>query len=263
MAITQTGTITTVTHGTTYGAANGTLASITVPADAEIMMIGVSGFSSSANLIATNGSFDIGGNTSVGVGGASSTSFWQCALHYILSPATGTQNLDWQWGGGAGTALTDPSAMISYWFLRGIDTGSPTRDSDGTNGSGATQTTPTLTALSGDLIVMFGGSYDGGEANLTYSFAPDTTLENETNLGYLDGAWGTAAPTGNQTVTWTATGADEGAIAAFVLKAAVSSASASISASPSASASSTPSSSASPSIQGILLLERPVFDYYD
>lgn len=214
MAITQTGSVTSWVDGEISGTSTGTISGITVPADAEIMLIGVSAFHGTANVISANGVFDISGNTSVGVGGATSTSAWQCALHYILAPATGTQNLDWQWG----ATLTDSQVIASMSFWKGIDTGSPVRDSDGSNAGGDSESTPTLTAQTNDVIVAFGGTFDGSNGNLTFSFSPDTTLANITNRAYVDAAWGTAAPTGNQAMTWTATGADEGGIAAFVLK---------------------------------------------
>lgn len=218
MAITQTGSITTLSANGTYAAASGTISSITVPGDAELMTIGVSCYSGTSNLVSTNGSFDIGGNTSVGIGG-SLNSNWHGVLHYILSPATGTQNLDWQWGGGSGTALDDPATIISYCFWKGVDTGSPVRDSDGAQTGTATTTTPSLTAQSGDLIIAWAGSFDGANADLTYTWTDATKLADVTNLSYADGSWATASPTGNQTVTAAATGADEIGVGAFVFKA--------------------------------------------
>ena len=221
MAITQTGSITTVSGNGVYNGASGTISGITVPADAEIMFIGVSAYSGTAAILSGAGTFDIGGNNSVGV--ASAATNWRSALHYILAPATGTQNLDWQWGGGAGSALEDSVVIISRGFWKGIDTGSPVRDSDSQGGNGDSHTTPTLTAQTGDLIIAFGGSFDAPEANLSFTYSGSggaATLQDVTSASYADGAWGTASPTGDQTITWTATGADEGGIAAWVLKAA-------------------------------------------
>lgn len=218
-AITQTGSCTTVGSTSIYAAGSGTISSITVPGDATLMTIGVSAYHGTNGVTSANGSFDIGGNASVGVGGAASTN-WHGVQHYILNPATGTQNLDWQWGGGAGTALDDGTVIISYCFWLGVDTGSPVRDSDGAQSSGATTTTPTLTAQSGDLIIAWGTSFDGASANLTFTWTDATKLQDETAVDYADGSWATASPTGNQTVAASATGRDEGGVAAFVFKAA-------------------------------------------
>jgi len=222
MAITQTGSVLVLDSDSTpavSNAASGTIA-ITVPGDCTLVVIGVSGYSSTANLLSTNGSFDIGGNASVGVGGAASTSFWQSAEHYILNPATGAQNLDWQWGGGAGTAVTAASLKVTVSFWKGVDTGSPTRDSDGAQAGGATATTPTLTALSGDLIIATGATQDNEQGELTFAWSGASEVSGGVHQGEADISLATASPSGNQTVGFTATGADESSVSAWVFKAA-------------------------------------------
>lgn len=227
MAITQIGATIIINRNTTpaissAATSGGTPIALTVPADATMVVIGVSGFGGTANLISANNTFDIGGNSSVGVGGAASTGFWQSALHYILNPATGAQNMDWQWGGAAGVGLdtVDVIAEISYW--KGVDTGSPTRDSDGAQGAGATAVTKTLTALTGDLIIACGATNDVGTGNLTFAWSGATELSGggATNIGEADASLATASPTGNQTVGYTATGAEEFSISVWVFKAA-------------------------------------------
>lgn len=227
MAITQTGSTTFINPGpgTITLAASGTVTGITVPGDAEIMLLGVSAYSAVANRISANGTFDIGGNTSVGVGGAANNTLWESALHYILLPATGTQDLDWQWGGGAGAALDESSLIVCYSFWKGIDTASPVRDSGGAQAAADTATTPTLTAQSGDLIVAVAGTFDAVAGDLTFSFSGSggaAVLDNVAQFSNADMAIGTASPTGDQTITATATGAEEFSISAFVLKAATS-----------------------------------------
>lgn len=219
MAITQTGSITRLANSSGYSAASGTISAITVPSDAELMLIAVSCYHGTSNTSSASGSFDIGGNASVGVGGGLSSN-WQCALHYILQPATGTQNLDWQWGGGAGSAMGDPAVLLAYWFYKGVDTASPIRDSDGAQASGTTATTPTLTAASGDLIVAAAASFNVAQADVTFSFSGATVLSNLVNYTYADLALATASPSGNQTVGYTCLSSEEGGIAAFVFKAA-------------------------------------------
>jgi hypothetical protein len=221
MAITQTGSFTTLSGNGLYNGASGTISAITVPADAEIMLIGVSAFSTTAGRISANGCFNIGAATSVGVGGAGSTSAWQAALHYILAPPVGTQNLEWQWGGGAGAALTDGIVVLGYLFLKGIDTASPIRDSDGSNGPGDSESTPTLTAQPGDWIVAYAGIFTSPGVDQTIAWSGGggaTSLAQGANFSHADGGFGKAEPTGNQVMTATATGSSEGGVGAFVIK---------------------------------------------
>lgn len=224
MSITQTGAVVILNRNTTpaiTSLATGTIP-LTIPVDATKVLIGVSGFSGTANVLSNNGNFAIGAQTSVGVGGAASTGLWQSALHYILNPATGAQNMTWQWGVSPGVVLdsTDVILEISYW--KGVDTASPTRDSDGAQAAGPTVVTKSLSAQTGDLIAVMGGTDDTGAANLTYvwSGAAEVSGGNATNIGEADGSLATASPTANQTVGYTATGAEESSISAWVFKAA-------------------------------------------
>lgn len=224
MAITQTGSVgvydPTTSPSVSGASATGSMA-ITVPADATMVVIGVSGYSDTVGRLSANGTFDINGNTSVGVGGASSGVIWQAALHYIVNPATGSVNLDWQWGGGAGAVLAagDVIVMVSFW--KGVDTASPTRSSNGNQAGGAsTVATSSLTALSGDKIIAVGGTNDAANGELTFSWTNATELSAATHRLDVDASLATADPTGNQTVSYSATGADDAAIAAFVFKAA-------------------------------------------
>jgi hypothetical protein len=277
VAIEEVGTRVVITHVTEpafTNAATGSVA-ITVPSDCTLVVIGLSAFLGSANALSAAGNFDINGNTSVGApGGCTNAGAMMSALHYIVNPATGSQNLDWQWGGGTGTGLDSAStcAIVSFW--KGVDTASPTRDSDGAvSPASATATTPTLTAQSGDLIIAWGASQDDSSGNLTFSWSGATELAGMANDSGFDGSLATVSPSGNQTVGFTATGAEQTAVAAFVFKAAAGSASASISPSLSASASATPSASvssspsrsisasASPSAAVAAFIERTVIDF--
>lgn len=213
MAISQVGSVFTTTASGVYNAATGSLA-LTIPA-CSFMLIGFSCFTGQATRISSNGVLDVDGNTSVGI--ASSTGHWRAALHYIINPASGSKNLDWQWDGGG---LDDPIVIwiISYWD--GVDTVSPIRDSDVADAGADNATTPSLTAQSGDLIGAMCGTFDSANAELTFTASGGSILSQGVHSNYGDGAFITASPTGNQTIGYTATGSDEGAIAALVIKAA-------------------------------------------
>lgn len=222
-AVTQTGSVITAPGGsTTYQPNTGTITSITVPADAEMMLIGVGGFHGTANFFSVAGAFAIGANTSVSTSPAadSSTSLWQGALHCIMSPATGTQDLAWNWAGA--TAADDPAVIITYSFWKGVNTtgcgnAASVRDSDGVQSNGTSATSNTLTAQSGDLIVAWGTCIEVGEANQTFGWTNATSLADITISSYSDGGWATTSPTGNQTVTASAAACDETTVSAVVL----------------------------------------------
>jgi hypothetical protein len=221
MAIVQTGSVVTFSAIDTYAANTGTITGITVPADAEIMLIGVTGWSATANYF-SGGTFNIGASTSISVGTASDASItWKAALFYILAPPTGTQNLSWDWAGAA--TADDADVIISMTYWKGINTAggaSTIRDSDGAQAATTSVTTPTITAQSGDLLVAWAGGYIDPETENTWTWTNATKLADITRQRDTDGSWATTSPSGNQTVTAGSAGAPENAIAAVVLIAA-------------------------------------------
>jgi hypothetical protein len=223
MAITQTGSILTFAGP---GSANtGTVSTtITVPADAELVVVGWSGFSTTATFFSTGSmTFTKGGvdTAMTAVGGAdSNTSFYQATMFYLVLPDTGSNmTLKWDWLGTA--AASDTSSLCSVTFWKGIDTASPVRGTGGAQAASTPITTGTIPAASGDLIIAW---VAGSVANV------EGTVDSWTNLGLLanlthatgaDGAWATGSPSGNTTVTAaTDTSIDDAGIVAASFKAA-------------------------------------------
>lgn len=228
MAITQTGSILRYTiadsgAGGGDGNAYTITTTMTVPADAEIIIVGLSGYRSSASpysggaMTCTKGGVDTA-MTAVS-GGDSSTSAYMCGMFYLALPDTGTNKTlkcDWQ-----GTGLMTNATLVTVTFWKGIDTASPVRDSDGAQSATTPPyTTPTLTAQSGDKIVAVGGWYAGAEStadswtNLTELSSGDIAI-----YGSSDAAWAAGDPSGNTTVALASTSnSSDGAICALVLK---------------------------------------------
>lgn len=206
-----------------YGNTGTVSTTITVPADAELVIAAWSGFGS-ANYFSTGSmTFTKGGvdtAMTAATGGDASTSFWQAAAFYLALPDTGSnKTLKWDWAGAA--APSDGTGLCSVTFWKGVDTASPVRDTDGTQAGTTPYTTPTLTAQSGDLIVAWVGAFTASEGTVD-SWSNLTLLGQVVASGSrADGAWATGSPSGNTTVAAsTDTNIDDGGIVAIVLKAA-------------------------------------------
>ena len=194
---------------------------ITVPADAELVAVGVTGYMDDAltdgQMTFTKGGAD---TAMVGVGGADLTSGQMAALFYLVLPDTGTnKSLKWNW---AGSSATQGGSICSVTFWKGLDTASPVRSSGGAQAGAVPYTTPTLTAQAGDRVVAYAGffAFAANEASInTWSNATLLTQLVNTGAGDTDGAWATGSPTGNTTVSaLTGTDTCDGGIVAIVLK---------------------------------------------
>lgn len=207
MAITRIGSLTQINSST-----NASSQSVSVPTDAELMVVVVSGYESVANFF-TSGSLTIGGDafTAVSAGSNSDTSFFMGAMFYKVLPATGTQTLAWDW---AGSSISN-GAIIRYAFYRGIDTSSPVRDSHGTQNQTGFTISKTLTAQSGDLILAWQHLFDAGTN--TFSWTNATKVADATDFNGAAGSYAEGAPTGNVAITCTHTNTD-GGLSTLVLK---------------------------------------------
>lgn len=222
MAITQVGTV--LEFFPNSSADSGTVSStITVPADAELVVVGVVGFSGTVNYFSGgNLTFTKGGSdTTMSKGsnlGDSSAGAFMAALFYLVLPDTGTnKSLKWNWL-GAGTPDNNPGFSITFW--KGVNTADLVRSTSGAQATEPPFTTASLTAVTGDKIVAWTGFFASGENTSTWGNA--TKLADvAVNADSGDGAWATADPTGNQTVSVTATsGGGDGGVIALVLKSA-------------------------------------------
>src|SRR5882762_7830275 len=129
MAIVQTGS---VLQFPGLGSANtGTVSTtITVPSDAELVVVGWSGFSNTSSFFSSGSmTFTKGGAdtamTSV-AGGDTAGSNWGAGYFYLVLPDTGAnKTLKWDW---LGTAVADSANNVcSVTFWKGLNTASPTR----------------------------------------------------------------------------------------------------------------------------------------
>jgi hypothetical protein len=223
MAIVQTGS---VLQFTGLGGGNtGTVSTtITVPADAELVVATWSGFGS-ANFFSTGSmTFTKGGADTAMTnipGGDANVSFWMGAMFYLVLPDTGSnKTLKWDWAGAG--AAGDASSICSVTFWKGIDTASPVRDSKGTQASGVPYTTASITAVTGDLIIAWTGFTNAASSEATInSWSNLTLLSQMTFFGSADGALATGSPSGNTTVAAsTGTNTADGSIIAASFQAA-------------------------------------------
>ena len=222
MAIEQTGS---VLEFNAIGTGNsGTVSStITVPADAELVIVTVSGagpdadYFSGGSMTFTQGGSQVAMVSPTNVGDASAAA-WMGAVFYLVSPDTGSnKTLNWDW---LGTSSAGDAPVISVTFWKGIDTGDPVRDVDGTQGDLLPFTSPTLTAVSGDLIFAWAYFFSPAGEGTIDSWSNLTLLSQiNSTAGGSDGALATGSPSGDTTVeATTGTNVGQGGIIAIVLK---------------------------------------------
>src|SRR5712671_749801 len=135
MAIVQTGS---VLQFAGLGSGNtGTVSTtITVPSDAELVVVGWSGFSATTNFFSGGSmTFTKGGvDTAMTNVPGGSTADWSGGMWYLVLPDTGSnKTLKWDWIGTG--AAGDTASLCSVTFWKGEDTASPVRGT-GTGGSG-------------------------------------------------------------------------------------------------------------------------------
>ena len=223
MAITQTGSI--LYFAPNSGANTGTVSTtITVPGDAELVVVGVSSYHSVANYL-TGGALTFtkgGGDTTMLEGsnlGDGDTSAFMAGLFYLVLPDTGTnKTLKWDW---SGTDLNNYPPIFSVTFWKGIDTSDAVRSTSGAQNFAPPFTTGTLTAVTGDLTIAWTGFWCNGAEQTVDSWTNLTELAEVARAVDCDGAWATASPTGNGTVAVATTSiSSDGGIVAIVFKAA-------------------------------------------
>lgn len=227
MAVVQTGSITQLNEAFVTANTGTVSTTITVPSDAELVVVGVSAFTTTASyysggsLTFTKGGVDTAMTVAVtgANGGDNNAARWMCAMFYMALPDTGSnKTLKWDWAGAG--AQTDDFQIFSLTFWKGCDTSSPVRSALGAQSGGVPYTTGTLTAVSGDLIIAVVGTNPTGEGTAN-TWSNLALLGQLTANGDADGAWATGSPSGNTTVALsTATNYNDGGIVAIVVKAA-------------------------------------------
>lgn len=199
MAIVQTGS--TLTFAAPGTGNTGTVSStITVPADATLVVVGWSGYSSTAHTFDQGSmTFTKGGvDTAMTPIAGGSTSNWGGGAFYLNAPDTGSnKTLKWDW---LGTVTTDASGTLcSVTFWKGNDITSTARGTGAADVAAVPVTSSSITALTGDLIIGWIGAFASPEGSAT-TLTNCTLISQLTFSGNADGAWVQASPTGNQTI---------------------------------------------------------------
>lgn len=185
----------------------GTVSStITVPADAELVVVALTAEPASTGAYFSGGTvtFTKGGSDTAMTYDAGEQTSWNGLIWHLALPDTGAnKSLKWDWAGSGAHPTGALLWTISFW--KGIDTAAPIRDVKSVYGTTFPVTTASLTCVSGDLIVAFCGftKTDGGAtaASINSWSGGLTTLAQFDKAGdYNDGAWATGSPSGNTTV---------------------------------------------------------------
>jgi hypothetical protein len=195
--------------------------SITVPADAEIVVVAVHGWNSYNNIF-TGGSVSVGGRAcALEVAGDGNTGYFMGALFVgDVRGLTGTQTLAWAWT----NELNNPARVV-YGFYKGVDLSdfpaSAYRSTGASQGgSPPTYATATLDAEPGDLVVAWSWGYNGTTAAPT-GWTNATTVSNfNQSYGNAVGSWAEGDPSVDVAVTceWGVEDVADGGICALVLK---------------------------------------------
>lgn len=185
---------------------------LSIPTNATLIVIGVSGYGGISNYF-SGGTMMLGGIPMTAVGADSSTSAFQGAIFYLVSPPTGATTLSWDWTGSSGPIDGVLFAWASY---TGVNTMSPVRDTYGAQQADNPHGTTTLTALSGDRIIVWSDQYTSG-SNIDFYWTGVSENVQFPNYGTADGSWSEQAPTGSQSVSASASTGSDGGIMAIVL----------------------------------------------
>lgn len=146
--------------------------------------------------------------------------FYYGAMLYWVAPPTGVQLFDWQFQVDIGGSNGGVWAYASY---SGVHQTTPVRDSDFAQAfinSTTPITSPTLTALAGDLIVAWAGLFVNAERTITWTNATKVYDATRSSGNDGDGSLAEASPTGDQTVSYhngVAT-IEDGGVSALVLR---------------------------------------------
>lgn len=185
--------------------ANSGSQSISVPSDAELIIVAVSGFYGDPTPISTStgtltlASVAIPIINEVGDGDAAQSTKQGMVIFGLRSPATGTQTLAWDWGG---TETPDEGQNITVGFYKGVASTGWLVDTGGEIGNATAQkTTGEMTADTGDISICVGDTYTGGV--LTWGNGGTKIADGMYNSNYFELFEGSL--TGNVTVTMTST----------------------------------------------------------
>lgn len=198
MAITRTGSITVISTDSQTGSQ-----SITVPSDANIMIVKVAGFFQYSQ--AGEGTHTINSQSMTVIFGYGVGDYTD--IFYKTNPSTGSQTYEWD--------LVSPpqsTALLEISFYKGVDTADPIGDTalSAYSATPDTRDTGEMTAASGDCVVVVALAYgDGSPLPSGVDWTNATELSDNTySLGAYSGA--EAFPSGNVTITATQNGGQTG-----------------------------------------------------
>lgn len=215
MALVRTGSVGLITSSAQSGQQ-----SVTVPADAEIAVIGAFGYDAATADMFDGGAADDAntskvtlGGTNMKIGRAQDEIISQMVgIYYLVSPSTGSVTLAWDWG-----VAPDEGVGIYYAFYKGLNTGSPIRSRANAETHDSTSvSTGSMSAESGDLAIAVSCSY-GGTLSWTNATEVREDLYNSDTGGFAE-----ASPSAsvNITVTQSAGSGNFNSIVGIVLQAA-------------------------------------------
>ena len=189
---------------------------VTVPADAQMMVCTTSGFRNSIGYF-SGGSLRIGGQAMTLVqGGDASTAAWQGVMGYKVVPPTGARSLSWNW---AGTSSATDRGGIMCAYYKDIDTASAVRSTSCTQSSSNPHTTGSIAAQTGDLAVAFVFQFVNPGTDTTFTWTGATEVTEFARVAdFADGALAEARPSANLTIAASGAQNQDGGICGMVVR---------------------------------------------
>lgn len=206
MAVTSTGTPVEIQSSANTGSQ-----ALTVPADADVIVVGVCAYESGVQVF-TNGSMTLNSVALTKNIADADDSFFKGGQFYLVSPATGSQTLAWDW---AGTSALSMGVIMVVSYYKDVDTASAVRDTYVVQANDP-MATDTLTAQTGDLVCAWGWMFGGTAEAVSWTNA--TEIDEYGAFNFANGSLAEAAPTGNVQITANWVTSSDGGIAALVLK---------------------------------------------
>ena len=198
-------------------------ASITVPADAEIMIVCAAGWNNQGQIYShITHSLTIDGHAMTVIGGGDTSTSYFCGGMFwadVTGHRGASKTLAWDFG-------VDDMAdggVFAYGFYKGVNLTTPTADKEGSQDAGNPYATKTLTATTYDLIVAWGFCFTSA-GNMGFAWTNATEVFAVTGYDNSDGSVAEKAATGNVSITADESVADtaqDGGIYALVLKPAI------------------------------------------
>jgi hypothetical protein len=129
--------------------------SVTVPSDADCMLIGVGGWTGGARVLMPMTTLTLNGVACTALQSSNNSSFDKIDFRRLVAPAVGSQTLAWDFGG---TGAISEGALFLLAFFKGVDQASPIIGSGLTTGT--TDVTGLGTAGAGDMMCGMSVSFD-------------------------------------------------------------------------------------------------------